>query len=746
MMGDTRRVDPTRRFPFNAVLGQDEARLALLLAAIDPAIGGVLLRGDKGSAKSTLARGLAGLLPGGAPFVELPLGATEDRVLGTLDLKAALTDGETQFRPGLLASAHGGVLYVDEVNLLPDHLVDVLLDVAPSGVNRVERDGVSHEHPARFVLVGSMNPEEGELRPQLLDRFGLSVEIRAPIDPVTRAEVVRRRLTHDAGGAVGGVDGDILLRARLAAALPADLPQSVVDFACHLAVSVGAEGLRADLVLCRAAAAFAGWEGRSIATEADVERVAGLALGHRRRRRPFDPPTLSRDELERALTVAREQFAAQAQPAAPGANGAGQPRPGEADGAGGSGETSGTTDAGQPGAGPDSGARQAATDDQPAHPDSRDAGDATGEADAGQTAGGETTGTGDRSGAADARGVADSREPQGEAGGPAAPGAGPAGADTGATGQPAANPATGAGRGGTGDPVAGPPAPATRWGDLAGGALGAGAAPLALAAPPSAPTGSGPAAAGGDARNSRLTVIGPGARGRSIGDRPAGDGAPAGVAIAATVRAVARRRQADPLGPILEPDDIREPVRSQAVGRTVVVAVDASGSMGTHRRVEAASGAVLGLLADAYLRRDRVAMVSFQGDDATVVLHPTASVELARALLDDLPTGGLTPLAEGLAAALATARQAAAEGWPPLLVTITDGRATGDPGALDRAGAVAGEIAAAGIEAVVLDAEDGPTRLGLAQHLASAMGARYLRLDEVSAERVEAAVRDALGR
>ncbi|MGH9112523.1 MAG: ATP-binding protein, partial [Acidimicrobiales bacterium] len=183
MRGDAGRGDPTRRFPFSAVVGQDEARLALLLAAIDPAIGGVLLRGDKGSAKSTLARGLAGLLPGGAGFVELPLGATEDRVLGTLDLKLALTEGDTQFRPGLLAAAHGGVLYVDEVNLLPDHLVDVLLDVAGSGINRVERDGISHAHLSRFVLVGSMNPEEGELRPQLLDRFGLAVEVKAPIDP-----------------------------------------------------------------------------------------------------------------------------------------------------------------------------------------------------------------------------------------------------------------------------------------------------------------------------------------------------------------------------------------------------------------------------------------------------------------------------------------------------------------------------------------------------------------------------------
>src|SRR5204863_2327467 len=169
------------RFPFSAVIGHADAKLALLLAAIDPAIGGVLLRGKKGSAKTTLARGLAALLPGDAPFVDLPLGATEDRLIGTLDLGAVLTGDGRRFEPGLLAAAHGGVLYVDEVNLLPDHLVDVLLDVAVSGVNRVEREGISHEHPARFVLIGSMNSDVGELRPQLIVRFGLAVDLAVSV-------------------------------------------------------------------------------------------------------------------------------------------------------------------------------------------------------------------------------------------------------------------------------------------------------------------------------------------------------------------------------------------------------------------------------------------------------------------------------------------------------------------------------------------------------------------------------------
>jgi magnesium chelatase subunit D len=319
MIGDARRADPARRFPFCAVIDQPDAQLALLLAAIDPAIGGVLLRGDKGSARSTLARGLAGLLPGAARYVEVSLGVAEDRVLGSLDAASGLTDGETQFRAGLLAAAHGGVLHLSAVNLMPEHLVNVLLDVATSGVNRVERSGIWHEHPAHVVLVASMDPDAGELRPQLLDRFGLSVDVMTPADPAIRAEVVRRRLTHDSGGLVDGHEGDIVLRARLAAALPADLPTSVVDFGCHLAAGLGAEGLRGDLVLCRAAAAFAGWEGRSITTEADVERVAPLALAHRRRRRPFHPPTLAPGELERALAAAREAFVVAGNGAAGGA-------------------------------------------------------------------------------------------------------------------------------------------------------------------------------------------------------------------------------------------------------------------------------------------------------------------------------------------------------------------------------------------------------------------------------------------
>ena len=232
------------------------------------------------------------------------MGATEERVLGSLDLPELLTAGTARFRPGLLAAADGGVLYVDEINLLADHLVDALLDVAVSGVNRVERDGLSHTHPARFVLVGSMNPEEGELRPQLLDRFGLAAEVSAPRQADDRAEAVRRQLQAErpATAVDEGAALDEEWRQRVAAARDqiVDVPDDVVERASRLALEVGAEGLRADLMLCRAAAAAAALEGRSTAGLDDVRAVAGLVLAHRRRRRPFDEPGISPEELTEA--------------------------------------------------------------------------------------------------------------------------------------------------------------------------------------------------------------------------------------------------------------------------------------------------------------------------------------------------------------------------------------------------------------------------------------------------------------
>ena len=281
-------------FPFSALIGQPGLQRALLLAAIDPAIGGVLVSGPRGTAKSTAARALAALLPGAntavpAPFVTLPLAASVEQLVGTLNVEDVLRDGRLRLAPGLLARAHGGVLYVDEVNLLPDALVDALLDVAASGVNTVERDGISQQHAARFVLIGTMNPEEGELRPQLLDRFGLSVALANPTDPAQRTAILRERLDFDEHP-LAAADRHAGEQARLAdavAAARAALPQlpwsdAVLHRAAACALAAGVDGMRADLVMLRAARALAAFEGRSKVVPEDVDVVAELALAHRR--------------------------------------------------------------------------------------------------------------------------------------------------------------------------------------------------------------------------------------------------------------------------------------------------------------------------------------------------------------------------------------------------------------------------------------------------------------------------------
>jgi len=281
-------------FPFSALIGQPELQRALLLAAIDPGIGGVLISGPRGTAKSTAARALAALLPSvssslPAPFITLPLAASVEQLVGTLNVEDVLRDGRLRLAPGLLARAHHGVLYVDEVNLLPDALVDALLDVAASGVNTVERDGISQQHAARFVLVGTMNPEEGGLRPQLLDRFGLSVALVNPADAEQRTAILRARLGFDEHP-LAAAEQHAGEQARLAdamaaarAALPRLVwPDAVLHRAACCALAAGVDGMRADLVMLRAARALAAFEGRTEVTPADVDAVAELALAHRR--------------------------------------------------------------------------------------------------------------------------------------------------------------------------------------------------------------------------------------------------------------------------------------------------------------------------------------------------------------------------------------------------------------------------------------------------------------------------------
>jgi magnesium chelatase subunit D len=596
-------------FPFSAVVGQDDVKLALLLNAIDRKIGGVVLRGEKGSAKSTLARGLSALLPGLAPFVDLPVSATEDRVVGSLDLESALTTGERRFHPGLLAEADNGVLYIDEINLLPDHLVDVLLDVAASGVNRVERESMSETHPSRFVLIGSMNPEEGELRPQLLDRFGLAVDVVSSTDPAERVEAVQRRMAFDndpAGFAAAWTSDDRAIAERLAVTSSGVVPVELLLAISQLCVAMDCEGLRADLVISRAAAALAGWEGRDVATLEDVRRVAPLALAHRRRRSPFDDPGVEQDEIDRVL-------------------------------------------------------------DTPPSADQSDADP------------GEESDNGDG--------------------------------------------------GGDGKPPASTDAP-TRV--------------VAL---------SGTRTELRDAPSGRRTMV-ESRRGRMIGDRAPG-GAVTDVAVGATVRSaalrVAHNGELDRLAngtaePLVRREDLRQAVREEKAGNLLVLVVDASASMGVERRMEAVKGAVLSLLMDAYQRRDRVAVVTFGGEDAEVVLRPTGSMEIARARLAELATGGRTPLAAGLRSALELAKDAPT-GHQPFLILISDGRATSaaeghDP--FETAMRVAASVRQREVPALVLDVEDGHTRLGLAAQLAEAMGARYLPLTELSAGAMTSAIRDGL--
>ncbi|MGH8997253.1 MAG: VWA domain-containing protein [Acidimicrobiales bacterium] len=586
----------------SALVDVDDMVTALVLAAIDPAIGGVLLRGDKGSAKTTAARALASLLPEGAPFVEVPLGATEDRVVGSIDVGAILAEGAHRLRPGLLHAAHGGVLYVDEVNLLADHLVDVLLDAAATGVNRVERDGLSERHDSRFVLVGSMNPEEGELRPQLLDRFGLSVPVATPEDPESRAEAVRRRIAFDGDPAAFAREwatAESDLAARLRRARPVGLQEGLDRKVAELCVAAGAEGLRADLVICRAAAALAGWRDKAVAGEEEVVAVAPLALGHRRRT-PFGPSTPDREELDELVS----DVMSGAPPPPPSARSGGEPAAGS------------VPDPGDPDAGP---LRRGAPADPDVDPPSmREILERTGR--------GSTARAGRRS------------------------------------------------------------------------------------------VGPGPG----------------GARGRAVANEPFSGGVGGAIAAGATVVAATVRSRGRPTR--FEAEDLRVTRRESRGDHVVVMAVDTSGSMGTAARLEAARGAVLSLVADAYQRRDRVAVITYRDTRADVVMRPTSSTEVAVARLRGIETGGRTPLSEGIEAALALAVEARRTGSHPVVVMVTDGRATWAPDGADpveRALEAGRAVLVAGLDAVVVDCETGAQRLGVARAVSEAMGARYVSMDEV---------------
>ncbi|MGA5207778.1 putative cobaltochelatase [Streptomyces variegatus] len=662
----------TTPFPFTAVVGQDDLRLALLLNAVSPAVGGVLVRGEKGTAKSTAVRALSALMPTldvvsgcrfscdpGSPdpgcpdgphepgafetraarMVELPVGASEDRLVGALDIERALSEGVKAFEPGLLADAHRGILYVDEVNLLHDHLVDLLLDAAAMGASYVEREGVSVRHAARFLLVGTMNPEEGELRPQLLDRFGLTVEVAASREPDQRVEVVRRRLAYDddpGGFAARWAEEEDAVRARIVAArelLPSvRLGDGALRQIAATCAAFEVDGMRADIVMARTATALAAWAGRTDVLAEDVRQAALLALPHRRRRNPFDAPGLDEDKLDETL----EEFGGSDDDDP-------DPDPGP-DGPGGGG----------------GGGGQPEPDDAP-----------QGDGDAGAA-----------------------RPEAGEDGQPQPSGAGE---------QSAA---------GASEPF--------RTKVLSVPGIGEGAA----------------------GRRSRARTE----HGRTTGARRP-RGALTKLHLAATVQAAAphqRARGRSGRGLVVRRDDLRQATREGREGNLVLFVVDASGSMAARQRMSAVKGAVLSLLLDAYQRRDKVGLVTFRGSGADVALPPTSSVDAAAARLETLPTGGRTPLAAGLLRAHDVLRveRLRDPARRPLVVLVTDGRATGGPEPVALAGRAARLFAADGVASVVVDCESGPVRLGLAGQLAGELGGTAVTLDELRADSIAGLVKD----
>jgi magnesium chelatase subunit D len=724
-------------YPFTAIVGLEDLKLALILNAVSPRVGGVLVRGEKGTAKSTIVRALAALLPpvevvrgcrfscdpaapdprcpdgphglhdsqgpsgpepgaagvrpgphgpsGPEPgdatvrparLVELPVGAAEDRLAGSLDLERALTEGVKAFEPGLLAAAHRGVLYVDEVNLLHDHLVDLLLDAAALGTCYVEREGVSVRHAARFLLVGTMNPEEGELRPQLLDRFGLTVEVRASREVDERAEVVRRRLAYDAAPeafAETWAGQEAALAARIAEARArvarVALPDSALRRIAAVCAGFEVDGLRADLVTASAAIAHAAWQGRSEVTAADVREAARLALPHRRRRDPFDAPGLDESRLDDLLDAVSGD----------------EPDGGPHD------EPDGGPDGGGDGGGGDGGGGR-----DPGRPD----------------------------------GSESSSGPDGSE-------ASLSGADGAPPGDASPDPADGPD--GAGPPPGGPGAPRS------GPAAGSSAATGSPSAPEGGDTGREQVAEAGPARRARLFTVpgvGAGAPGRRSRARtPLGrttgarvpEGRPASLHLPATVLAAApyqRERGRSGPGLLVRRGDLREAVREGREGNLVLFAVDASGSMAARRRMQAVKAVVLGLLLDAYQRRDKVGLITFRGTRADLVLPPTSSVEAGAARLRELPTGGRTPLAAGLvrAAEVLRVERLRDPARRPLLILVTDGRATS--GTLEQSHRAAALLA--GTAAVVVDCEDGYVRLGLARSLAARMGAETVRLDDLT--------------
>ncbi|MDU2071340.1 MAG: magnesium chelatase subunit D family protein [Cutibacterium avidum] len=634
-------------YPFTAIVRQDETKLALLLCAVNPRIGGVVLSGEKGTAKSTVVRGLAELLPSQV-MRTLALGTTEDRLVGGLDLEATLTSGRPVLQPGLLSEVDGGVLYVDEVNLLDDHLVDLVID-ACAGTFRVEREGLTATLASRFVLVGTMNPEEGALRPQLLDRFGLCVEVHGESDPDTRAEIIRRRLDHDAdpSGFARRWQDD---QERQAAAIgraqrivdQIALNRTVTELIGSLCRHNHVAGHRADIVMAEATRAHAALAGRGIATEDDVLAVSEMVLRHRRRDETPSAPT-------RPPEPQQQEQSEDQQPNQP------------------------DHQSDQPDRDPNDDVENRFQNEDAAPPP----------------------------GSQDDQQRDDHADPDDQ------------------TDQTNQQPNPGEQVAAVGDPFAIRP-------------LEPGQDRLARRA-----------------SGRRLRTRSKDRRGRYISARPTT--VPDDLALDATLRAAAvhqRSRRADPSRPAMavhvEPGDWRAKVRTGRSASCVILVVDASGSMGSRGRMTASKGAILSLLLDAYVKRDRVCLIGFRRDRAEVLVPVTSSVEVAQRGLAELPVGGRTPLAAGLVTACEVVRPLLLKdpGLRPLLVLVTDGRSNvgldGKPNsrATDEALKVADEIGAdRRLSWVVIDTEDPRgIQLSRANDIATALGGPCLRIDDLRAD------------
>ncbi|WP_324664526.1 VWA domain-containing protein [Haloarcula sediminis] len=692
------------------VVGQRDLKEGLLAVAADDAIDGLLIRGEKGTAKSTAVRALADMLPTqraiadcpygcppddpsaqcsdcreradppveerAAPLVTLPLGATRDRVVGTLSVADAM-DGEAAFDPGLLARANRGILYVDEVNLLDDHLVDVLLDAAASGVNRVERDGVTVSHPAQFTLVGTMNPEEGDLRPQLRDRFALQTEVTACEDIEDRVAII--------DGALDGADAverqaeeptDNTTKERLATArelLPeVTLAREFREEIAELCRDAGLDGHRGDIATARAARVFAALDERTTVLQSDIERAAEFALPHRLQSEPFESPPELDDVLDDHFEDGEGDETDESD-AGDGDAESGDDADGDDESAGTDGESdTGTDESGEsePGSSDDEREQSAEGNEEKRDTEDDESGSGGGSAPEPAEAG---DGSEDDTGGENDSGEAESGDE--EEATPLLPGQSRAGV------------------GDSASPEVEPPAV-----DADGGSA------------------SGRATATGTSRGASVRT-----------ERAAPDD---DVDAAASVRAAARRG-----GDGVASRDLRKSVRAGDAGTLVVFAVDASASMRPAMR--AAKGCVLELLRDAYQARDEVAVVTFAGDDADVVLPPTDSVSLAARHLKELPTGDRTPLPAGLTTAAEVVTQAAPDA--AVAVVVTDGRAnTADGSPVGETREAAARLDAVADRTVVVDA-GAEERTTLTGAVAEATDGTVVPLSALSAERIDAA-------